>query len=397
MAPPDGPKSLPLIPPEPLVCMPGDRPDFVPYVEGEGCNVETARETYQRAVDSFTRSCSDPRNHICDSFMGKMGWQIPSGCQSYFSYCNAHQSSIPMNLHLLGGDAVRHPFVDIVYHLDHYGIDDFRSAGVFNQVAEDTAVQALARKGRSLTLLYPASGSHMTPFLIPLKLIDQGAIDRARVIYTEINELTVARVDEYLRFFAFSAQPLFQDYRRGVKNFSTGYEVHHRFKYKGKPIEFVFAIKRSGELYARDEYIREADLVVFHDGVYNDADKPPSEGIANRFFERLKGLASGPGAKLRLILAENQWGCRREATECSIEEIAYPIRHFPGFYSCHAAHFTDRPWYTVERGMIAGRELYLEERTTGPKDTLRRKVVHAGTWMFEEPRFWAFLFSIPPR
>ena len=90
--------------------------------------------------------------------------------------------------------------MDIVYSLDRLALEDFRSATVFNTVAKDAKLAATTQEQEKLTMLYPGSGSHMSPWLIPLQLMDQGIINSAEIIYTEIENKYLPVVERYLQW-----------------------------------------------------------------------------------------------------------------------------------------------------------------------------------------------------
>ncbi|MDO8526934.1 MAG: hypothetical protein Q7T03_04505 [Deltaproteobacteria bacterium] len=386
------PNSFSPIAPKPLACLPGDRPPMIPHVSdnenafGERtgtdkpCGVQEAKKAYQLAVDSYEPACKAA--HPCDAYEGKPNWQVPAWCKNRFKDCSTHGSSIPMLVENFDIDKVDHPFFNIAYHLDAFGVEDFRSASVFAQVAENPEIIAQAKTATPFTILYPASGSHMTALFILVKLIDQKTINSGKIIYTEIDSKAFKRTEAYLQFLASPETGIFKNMEQDGTTF--------KFTYNGRPIVFVFALNEGGELYAKEDYIREADLVIFHDGVYNDLDQPAEKGVANRFLKRLLELSRENGAKPRHVLTERQlrvgdgeWDCSPKQKHCLIQGDRYEAIYIKGSYGCGGAHFF-ATGFEYKEGQLT------EIQKRDAQDFIRAKpAVH----LFGEKE--AYLLSIP--
>lgn len=358
------PKVLaPAISPQPLVCIPGEqRPEQVPFliynerdffeymepeekrkelkvagfVEAKNCSVETAKKFYHRVIDGYKNACN-PEN-TCLSHHYKI-----AGCQMLQDYCRKAQGFIPNYLFTMGSEKAAHPFMDIVYYSDQYVIDDFRSANVFAQAAENPELQRAAEQRGHLNFLYSGSGSHMPLWLIPLILIDQGKLQSATIIYTEVKIENLERIKIYLDF----------QKARGMIDFAEpkkltmlqGEETFYQIKYKDHDITFVFALNTGGELWSPERFIDKSDFILFHDGVFNDNEKDNKFPRADLYFERLNKLAQADPQRKRFILSENQWHCNPANTECSVAGRLFPVQYYREFYGCMGDTTHGVPWY----------------------------------------------------
>ena len=326
------------IPPEPLVCTPGDRPDLIPFDpfnEGNSCDLDSAKKHYENVVDTYDSTCEIYT--VCDaekdSFPFEVAPILSDSCKKHFENCSFFEKSIPVVLRDLGSADIPHPMMDLVYHLDFHGIDDFRSGEAIWKTAKDKRFKKLVKKNDDLTMLYPASGAHITPLLIPFRQIDKGRIKSAKIIYTEIDDYSFLRVNRYLHFF--ESQGLIENL--GMETLSDdnpGYAVRYNFSYKGRHVEFIFALDRSHDdadsYYTPAHYIEEADVIIFHDGVQND--------VADHFMKELDRLSHIDGAKTRLVLSDNEWSCSRTSGECDIAGRTYQTKYFDGFFGCLGEH-----------------------------------------------------------
>jgi len=357
MAPPD----IDDIPPLPLPCMAGDRPDGVPHLDEKACGGDNSDEKAAQAyrdvyVRSLRHSPSEDGLHL--------------------------DHSVPVQLFRQGFPGLTHPFWKIALHADRTVESDFRSGQAFEAAATNVNVEELARRRNHLTLLYPASGSHMTDFLIPLKLIDKGLIRSAEILHTDIDEGALKYVDAYMQFFG--RQGIFKEVVKTTETKSPGYEVRYEFKYQGRPISFIFGMNRGGDVYAPDEYLQRADLIVFHDGVYNG----PGDPVANAFMKKLDSLSHDVRfGKDRIVLSENQWNCPDDGFVCRVTNRLYVSEPIEGAYGCTKNHSLDVPRYVpieTPEGQVALKKI----DTTGGPPT---KVHFAG----ETSPNQAFLLKVP--
>lgn len=214
----------------PLVCLQGsDRPvGVLQYVGTKPCGTEQAREAMRLAFEKFERICGGRPPRGQDSAgNGSLFWSVrhptalvsfnggefrakPVRCNrlpnSYDEvgavrrdrYEHFDEFSIPLVLKGFGLLDIGHPFFDIVYRLNFDQLHDFRSAESFIDAAGKMAVVLKEAGKRSFNATYLASGSHMTPLIVALLLVDGDVIDEAHFIFTEINEAAVERVRLYL-------------------------------------------------------------------------------------------------------------------------------------------------------------------------------------------------------
>lgn len=247
--------------------------------------------------------------------------------ESFFSPSKIHtdQESIE-RLREQGIDMADHPMLGIIHHMpDWSSIDDLRSAGVFMETAQSMELREMLGQRRDITILYPASGSHIASLLIPFKLIDDGRLDRARLVYTEINPHSLPSIERYLGWY--QDQGIISGITTSKRGFADGEETAIKFSYQGKPIELLFALNvEGGELYAHDDYIRQADLVVFHDGIYDIED-----GQAGKFIQKMEGFKD----KRRLVLAEwSTWKLPKDVSRGVITGREFSYRYIEGPYGC---------------------------------------------------------------
>lgn len=160
---------------------------------------------------------------------------------------------------------VDHPLARLFNSVDAAFFHDFRGLPAFDVLAT-VLVQKIPdiAARRELQVLYPGSGSHVAPLIAAMRLIDQGVIDRARFTFTEIKDYS-DRIGMLLA--EGKEQGLFDDVKvsEPIPHILSGSEQTFEITYRGKKIEIVFALNRSGEKYYRREFLKGADLVVIHD------------------------------------------------------------------------------------------------------------------------------------
>lgn len=355
-----------LISKKPLICTAGDRPAGVPYVSNN-CKEQTARKYYEKAIREMYRSCYK-HNKCVDRIWGKkekLSAEENSTCTKMHEMCNSLYHSIPNFWRGYGiRSAFKSPFVEkLAFRMDQFGLDDLRSTGVFYKLAENQNLQrAVRRKGRdAFTILYPAGGSHLAPFVTFLRLMDLGKLSNLKIIYTEIDENSRQRMDIYLNFLA-STEDLFKNFQRVLIRKNPGYEVHYRFTYNGKPVHVLYAVNRSGKKYARDEYVREADFYVIHDA-----------GDAENFVKELRAhlvkIVTRRHTPL-FVLSESGWW-KNETTERYV---------YKGYYGCsgHIMSFSRKDsWnWRPNRFVFVSNEKGEYLLSTKPQDPIGRKSPH---------------------
>ena len=219
-----------------------------------------------------------------------------------------------------------HPFLEALKAVPMAYIDTLKSAEVYNQLPKILQKEHPdIFRDRRLTVLYPASGGKLSPVLAATWAMDSNWIDSAEFTYTERNHQFVSRL--HTQFQAIQewgrqqGKNVIQNYRYKIDEFSSleggGVEVKFSFQYltkkgKLKDIDLIFALKRSGEKYYRDEYIKKADLVLFDDSI-----KLPSSGAFVMKNRRSEGK--------QLVLIEN-------SDFVLIDDSKYKQRVIPGQY-----------------------------------------------------------------
>ncbi len=389
----------PVIPifPKPIACIPGkNRPYLVPeYVGKAECGIEQAKQGMQIAADSYSASCKNPQQsekfdtsklsseklaelirtgHVVVEGLSNIETTTtktpikfkahplfkfePAKChdeqRSQGSAVHSPVVAIPILLKRFDLIHPPHPFFDIVYRLNIDQLHDFRSAKVFLEVADKLKDELVRAKQRTFHLTYPASGSHMAPLAVPLKLMDQQVIDRANLVFTELDQNSVGRIEAYLKGSSELFENLKTDLRiyekekliKNDKNLKINlmdllnqkfpfskkgeYEVTFSFTYRNKPISLTVAIRRS-EGYSREEYLAQANLVVVHDlGSESDT-------------EELINLTT----KLRKQGKNNQpaWyimeGDQKNPNKVNIQGVQYPVQSWKGLYGCGSIEAPD--------------------------------------------------------
>ncbi len=168
---------------------------------------------------------------------------------------------------------------------------------------------------RSLTVLYPASGSHITPLDIAHLLIYEDRIDKATFIYTEINNNELQTMKNIFNmlikkgYYKQEEENLFTE--KNFFNQNSGYsgsETTFKVRFMNKPIILIFALNRSGEKYFREEHLSKADIFYEHDSEAN---------LSEHFANILKGFKK-PRKELYLI-QEDLFGYNFDASQLPLE------------------------------------------------------------------------------
>lgn len=159
---------------------------------------------------------------------------------------------------------VDHPLARWVSQRPMGGFHAWRGLPAFDALAPEVAKLLTETKQRDLTMLYPAGGGHLPYLQTAFRLIDQGHVDHVKVIVTELER----EGSDYTRRLIplFKAGLIDRMITYPVVEFKDGgTEQTFYLRYKGKPIEIVLALKRSGEAYFRDDYLKQADVMIIHD------------------------------------------------------------------------------------------------------------------------------------
>lgn len=341
MAPP------PAIPEKPLACYPPQGSN-TPQPQ-ETCDTDSVLVKYDSAVSNYQKNCVTDQGDVADRNQA-LDLKCSSEELKKLKQCDDSWGSLPVTAKRVGTMEIGSPFRRLIPHLDKNGIDDFRSTEVMTKAAQDPDLAALMKKKKLINILYPASGSHMAPLGIAMKGIDQGYLDSAHLTYTEVDASAEDRVRTYLEAMASPSQNLITSLHEKTEQFKEGHETKFDFYYKGKYVSLTFALNRGGELWARNEVIRDADLIIFHDSVYNSA-VDEKDKMADMFIGRLDQLTNTDGRR-RFILTENQWDQKCETSgSCKINKRSYPSRSYDGFYGCGSVSM-ENPAYRVVDGQL---------------------------------------------
>ena len=119
---------------------------------------------------------------------------------------------------------------------------------------------------RSVKVLYPGSGSHVAVLDIAHYLISQNLIDDAKFIFTEIDPLVIPDLRKIL--FALRTDGFYENVVESEKVFGQNppqKDITFEVTYKGKKIEIIFSLNRSGNDYYREEDFIDVDVFYNHD------------------------------------------------------------------------------------------------------------------------------------
>lgn len=159
---------------------------------------------------------------------------------------------------------VDHPLARWVSQQRMGKFHSWRGLPAFDALAPEVAKLLVETKQRDLTMLYPAGGRHYPYLQAAFRLIDQGHVDHVKVIVTELEGDGPRYTNDFVTLF--KAGLIDRMVTRPVVEFQDGgTEQTFYLRYKGKPIEIVLALNRSGEAYFRDDYLKLADVMIIHD------------------------------------------------------------------------------------------------------------------------------------
>lgn len=224
------------------------------------------------------------------------------------------------------GDGTVTPFSVVTenapFHLQHL----VKSHQVFHNLGAAIAADYPGvLRDRELSGLYLGSGAHLSPILTAMRLIDDGAIDRARFTYTELNPDTAANVLDALEAIAVYQPDL---YDAAILAGDT-VTIH----YRGAEITVTASVRDAEDVelnrygvgstsvynYFYESEFRDADLIILHD-IY------APDGIATgdlMTYQRM--LAEEEDTRQRLVVAPDTF---------TPDAIPYPHTLIPGAYDC---------------------------------------------------------------
>src|SRR5262249_11119376 len=149
--------------------------------------------------------------------------------------CGQMAETRAVRLSRLGLLQAEHALFDVVhYAANDFVTDDFRSALAFEEVARSPFLMEAVSK-RKLTIVYPASGAHLTPLVLPMKLIDDQRIEEAKLLYFEINGAAAIHAVHYLKWF--EEHQLIAGLKIGHIQEGERESFNCRFLYRGKKVE----------------------------------------------------------------------------------------------------------------------------------------------------------------
>jgi len=237
--------------------------------------------------------------------------------------------------------SVPHPAASIVHSMDRYALNDMRSLKVFHDLAGSPLLHQRL-KDRRLDLVYPGSGSHLPPLITAFELIDQGRIDAARLVYTEVDPNALERIRIYLDYWRKSGVLTVLKERQ----VDVGYRNEFVFTaiYEGRLVQLVFSMVKRFETPQREKFIKVGDQKEYYEESYYHKDLPvieeelwaPLEYVENA---DLIVLHDGPG----LYLEELHRHLKLQPRPLILDE---PVRQklpfqigryqsFNGFFGCH--------------------------------------------------------------
>ena len=168
---------------------------------------------------------------------------------------------------------------------NYSALEGLRSTDAFLEAADKIDLD-----GRKLTLLYPASGSHIAPLFLISKLMDEDRIDAGELIYSEISPASLGGLQERLIHLAEKKT----DYKIldiKLEEVGEGNEQSYCFRllYKNKPITFTFRFKAGEDgLWFKRQDGKDSQLFIIHD--------PDNLGyaivkvkLAYQYFQSLEG------------------------------------------------------------------------------------------------------------
>lgn len=174
-------------------------------------------------------------------------------------------------------------------------LESVRSIDAFEGFA-DVVLSRLDLSDRKFTGLYPGSGSHIAPIILPARLMDRGEINSAEMIFTDIDYKCIRQLIYNLEIFTkvddnFKMDGVVQppDYM------AEGEQVLIKLKYRGKSIVVRFLCGASGEDWFRDEDFARSDVFISHD---------PGEAVkwpVDLFLKFMQASKSGHGPRFAIM------------------------------------------------------------------------------------------------
>lgn len=356
----------PVIPDKPLRCYPSDqdRPEIGAGTNSDPkqCTTEGVLKDYEAEGKNYTRQCGDRPYNACKTdgidadadqarlclegyyskeSCEKMGIHDPQQayqCLQKVASCEKQTDGFAVTASRLGALDPRSPLKAIVPHLDKNSIEDFRSAGVMLDAARSPELTSLVKEKREINVVYPGSGSHMTPVAIVMDQVDQGNIDRANLTYTEVDPKAGDRIHEYLRWMAAPERKMIGDLKVETHPLVKGQRTDYSFTYKGKPIHLNFECGTGGKFWARDEVLQKSDLVILHDSMTNNPIKKDDHQVDDlvQYLQKISNKDHQP----RILLGENEWAknCDKDKV-CKINGQEYASKPLEGPYGCGKMSF----------------------------------------------------------
>lgn len=200
-------------------------------------------------------------------FLPKWTWHDKQDVTSYATL----RALKPIILKDLGISSMSGRLADYVKNQPIANLTSWRGLPVFGAFSTKLSAQLAETQNRKPTILYPGAGTHYAYLQTLADLVRSSDIDSARVIATDLDtnmmtvrhdfkELQRAGVIKNLRVSEPNSPEYFKD---------GGTEQSITFQMQGPafaiPITIVYALRRSGEAYFRDEYLKQADAVIIHD------------------------------------------------------------------------------------------------------------------------------------
>lgn len=159
---------------------------------------------------------------------------------------------------------VHHPLARLIEKLPLGEFHSWRGLPAFDALTPHAQKLLDENNKRDITFLYPAAGRHYPYLLTAMELIDKGHVDSVKVIATELDTRGVDYTGDFVDLY--KAKILDRVVTLPAKSFTdSGTEQEFVLGYKGKEIRIILALNRSGDAYFRDDYLKQADVMIIHD------------------------------------------------------------------------------------------------------------------------------------
>ena len=143
----------------------------------------------------------------------------------------------------------------------------FNNANAFAEAGRQYEQNFLPAKDE-VNIVYVAAGYHVAPLEVALQLFEQGAVNRANYVYTDVDEQSM---NDYVTVLSLlKEQGLFKEVTVEDSNVDVGEEKRIRVTYETKSgeekeINIRYALCGTGLRTITSDYVKDADLLIDHD------------------------------------------------------------------------------------------------------------------------------------